>query len=214
MNVAVINLKKISRNMLKLIIFTVFLFVIIRVLITHIIALQNILTFETSSSLFTSFFVSSNEKNYEIDQLKLFAPFCPFIVATNTVEKVDNPIEQEQQVVDNKDNVIIPKVAQTESVSERNLPESYNMTYGDVRIRNQSDCELTDDIFNPDTLALSNSKKILIYHTHTCESYTPSEKYNYTMTGNYRTTDNNYNVVKLRRSIKNVFRTKRIYSNT
>ena len=53
-------------------------------------------------------------------------------------------------------------------------------------------------------------KKILIYHTHTCESYTPSEKYNYTMTGNYRTTDNNYNVVKLGQELSRLFKTKRV----
>lgn len=44
---------------------------------------------------------------------------------------------------------------------------------------------------------ITNKKDVLIYHTHTCESYTPCEIYNYTMTGNYRTTDSNYNVVRV-----------------
>ena len=38
---------------------------------------------------------------------------------------------------------------------------------------------------------------ILIYHTHSCESYTPSEKYQYKKTGNFRTTDKNYSVIRV-----------------
>ena len=37
----------------------------------------------------------------------------------------------------------------------------------------------------------------MIFHTHTCESYTPSEKYQYEQTGNYRTTDPEYSVVRV-----------------
>ena len=99
--------------------------------------------------------------------------------------------------IDRDDTIIISKDVVTQSVTERNLEESYNTTYGTVKIKNQSDYDLTDDICNTSDLSLTNTNKILIYHTHTCESYTPSEKYNYTMTGNYRTTDNNYNMVKV-----------------
>ena len=46
-------------------------------------------------------------------------------------------------------------------------------------------------------LTLENNKDIVIFHTHTCESYTPSEKFNYEMTGSYRTTDLNYTVSRV-----------------
>ena len=46
---------------------------------------------------------------------------------------------------------------------------------------------MTEDILNPN-IKIDN-KNILIFHTHSCESYTPSEKYQYSQTGNYRTTD-------------------------
>ena len=39
-----------------------------------------------------------------------------------------------------------------------------------------------------------DNKNILIFHTHSCESYTASDKYPYTQTGNFRTTDLNYTV--------------------
>ena len=42
-----------------------------------------------------------------------------------------------------------------------------------------------------------NKENILIFHTHTCESYTPSEQYPYEQTGNFRTTDLNYSVARV-----------------
>ena len=42
-----------------------------------------------------------------------------------------------------------------------------------------------------------NKNNILIFHTHTCESYTPTEQYNYQQTGNFRTTDLNFSVARV-----------------
>ena len=42
-----------------------------------------------------------------------------------------------------------------------------------------------------------NKENIVIFHTHTCESYTPTEQFNYEQTGNFRTTDLNYSVVRV-----------------
>ena len=64
------------------------------------------------------------------------------------------------------------------------------------------DYTLTEEMLVPD-VDISNKKDIIIYHTHTCESYTPSEAYNYTMTGNYRTTDANYNVIRVGTELTN-----------
>lgn len=197
MNVAVINFKKISKNFVKLIIFTLCITLLVKILLTNVTVLQNFLTFDRCSSLYTSFFVLGNEKTYEPNYVGVLEGFCPLIVAANTDKPNIEITEPNTQQIDNKNTVIISKEATTENVSQKNIAENYNMTYGTVKIRNQSDCELTDDICNTSNLSLSNTKKILIYHTHTCESYTPSEKYNYAMTGNYRTTDNNYNMVRV-----------------
>lgn len=58
--------------------------------------------------------------------------------------------------------------------------------------------------FTVDTKALLNAPlpitgkpKVLIVHTHTTESYTPSEKYNYTPETNARTKDTNFNVARV-----------------
>lgn len=134
--------------------------------------------------------------------------FSPMLVAINEEKKEEQPKSEIQTTMEN-DDIVIAKQAITEAVSERNIAESYNITYGSVKVRNQSGYEITEEILSEEGMELTNTKKILIYHTHTCESYTPSEKYNYTMIGNYRTTDNNYNVVKLGEELLRILRTKR-----
>ncbi|MBR5535661.1 MAG: stage II sporulation protein P [Clostridia bacterium] len=46
-------------------------------------------------------------------------------------------------------------------------------------------------------LSISDSPSVLIVHTHTTESYTPSEKYNYIPTETDRTTDLNFNMASV-----------------
>ena len=50
---------------------------------------------------------------------------------------------------------------------------------------------------------IENKKDIYIYHTHTCESYTPSENYEYEPSGNYRTIDLNYSVARVGTELTN-----------
>ena len=50
---------------------------------------------------------------------------------------------------------------------------------------------------------IENKKDIYIYHTHTCESYTPSQNYEYEPSGNYRTIDLNYSVARVGTELTN-----------
>lgn len=201
MNVAIINFKKISKSFVKLIIFSIFVTMLVKILLTNVSALQKILSFENCSLLYTSLFSIGNEKKYEPNYLGIIEKVCPVIAVAKTEKTTENvELPKEQNKPENK--VVISTNATTESVSERNLAENYNFTYGNVRIRNQSDCDITEETCNTSDLNVNNAKTVLIYHTHTCESYTASEKYNYTMTGNYRTTDNNYNMVRVGEELK------------
>ena len=60
----------------------------------------------------------------------------------------------------------------TEIVTPNPITESYNVKYGNVKIKNQTTYNLTEDILKPD-IKIDN-KNIVIFHTHSCESYTPS----------------------------------------
>lgn len=83
----------------------------------------------------------------------------------------------------------------TKVITKEPLVNKYTNEYEGVRIRNETDYELTEDILKPD-INIKN-KNITIFHTHTCESYTSSEKYKYEPTGTYRTTDLRYTVAKV-----------------
>ena len=90
---------------------------------------------------------------------------------------------------------------QTEVVTPNAISENYNVQYGNLKIKNQTTYNLTEDILKPD-IKIDN-KNIVIFHTHSCESYTSSEKYPYTQTGNFRTTDLKYTVTQVGSELEN-----------
>ena len=112
----------------------------------------------------------------------------------------DLVIYDEELTQEDIDEFEIPDQLETQ-VIESNVKESYTNSYGNVNIKNETDFGLTEEMLVPDAV-IENPKSILIYHTHTCESYTPSEAFSYEMTGNYRTTDLNFNVARVGTELK------------
>lgn len=91
---------------------------------------------------------------------------------------------------------------QTTVIEQNNKKDVYTDIYQSVRIKNESDYSLTEEMVTPN-IKLNNTKDIIIYHTHTCESYTPTENSQYVATGNYRTTDSNYSVARVGTELAN-----------
>ncbi len=91
---------------------------------------------------------------------------------------------------------------QTAIVENNNKKDVYTDTYKTVKIKNESQYSLTESMVTPD-IKYGNAKDFIIYHTHTCESYTPQSNSQYIETGNYRTTDANYSVVKVGSELAN-----------
>ena len=109
-------------------------------------------------------------------------------------EVVENDIEEEQSEEEAEELQEAKTGVETE-VQESNVPEKFTTTYGTVKIKNETDIKLTTEILTPNVTI--NTKNILIYHTHSCESYTPSEKYTYKASGNFRTTDKARSVIRV-----------------
>lgn len=93
---------------------------------------------------------------------------------TNFVENTDASTVQETA---QNSEVLTDVWAQV--VTENPIAESYNREYNGVKIKNETSYELTDEMLNTNDLNI-DTKNIIIFHTHTCESYTPSENYQYT----------------------------------
>ena len=107
-------------------------------------------------------------------------------------ESEDN---KNQKELDSKDN-------NSKIITKNPIQETYNLNYNGVKIRNGTSYKLNDKILNPKSLKIDTSN-VLIFHTHTCESYTQSEKYQYKATGNYRTTDLNFSVARAGNELTN-----------
>ena len=124
---------------------------------------------------------------------------------SNNIETIENIQEEVENIPDNpEENMKIEKAktgVNTQVITQNPIADNANRQYGIIKIKNQTTYELTDEILNPD-ITIDN-KNIILFHTHSCESYTPSEAYNYEPTGTYRTTDQNYSVVRVGTELEN-----------
>ena len=103
------------------------------------------------------------------------------------------------ETINEKDSDEEEKEEQEREVVE--LKESYTNSYGSVKIKNDTDIKLTEDILNPNYM-VKNKKEIIIYHTHTCESYTKTKENTYKASGNFRTTDLEHSVVRVGKELE------------
>ena len=121
---------------------------------------------------------------YQLPAMKALSP-----LDTNNS---DNPPVEIAQNTETTPEVSHADTNVTTEVIPNNVPNKYTDDYNGVEIKNGTNYNLTEDI-NLDF----NKKDIMIFHTHTCESYTPTEQYSYEETGTFRSTDLNYSVVKV-----------------
>ncbi len=126
-------------------------------------------------------------------------------IKSNTSENMEVANNEQNQTNDNTQTDSTLEEAKTglttEVVDTSNINNKYTNEYNGVKIKNESKYELTEDMLVPN-IELEDKKDVIIYHTHTCESYTPSPGYEYTQTGNFRTTDLNFSVVRVGRELK------------
>ena len=108
-------------------------------------------------------------------------------------EKIDQTNSQNTE--NKEENKIAEAGITTQVITKKPLADRSNAQYGKVKIKNETDYVLTEEMLKPD-ITIEN-KNVVIFHTHSCESYTASEKYPYNPTGNYRTTDLNYTVTRV-----------------
>lgn len=146
--------------------------------------------------------INSNEtvkKTAELDPLKMALKVE--IKSMDLIEEQNNEKEINNNNTENSEkeaNEIKVEKAQTglkTEVQSSNVPNKYTIQYNGVKIKNEVGYKLTDEILKTDITV--NTENILIFHTHSCESYTATEKNNYKQTGNFRTTDKNYSVIRV-----------------
>ena len=117
-------------------------------------------------------------------------------------ENNENIQENEKNQTEEKQEIQLAQEGlQTQVITQNPISENSNVTYKNVKIKNQTSYTLTEEMLNPD-ITIEN-KNIILFHTHSCESYTSSDKYPYTPTGTFRTTDLNFTVVRVGTELEN-----------
>ncbi len=117
-------------------------------------------------------------------------------------ENNENIQENEKNQTEEKQEIQLAQEGlQTQVITQNPISENSNVTYKNVKIKNQTSYTLTEEMLNPD-ITIEN-KNIVLFHTHSCESYTSSDKYPYTPTGTFRTTDLNFTVVRVGTELEN-----------
>lgn len=133
-----------------------------------------------------SLFKLANSKEIAID------------VTTNNNNNIDtypnNNADESNKNIDENDIKEIATGVNTEVLPSNIIDKTTYEIFG-VKLRNESDYNLEKEI--TDLNVDFNKNDIIIFHTHTCESYTQTEQNKYDSTGNYRTTDLNYSVARV-----------------
>ncbi len=197
MNVAVINVKDLFRYILKFFVIVSIIFFMVKVLKTVDLKKQEDSIKENSNNIkkqineysFTKcldisiplmeYGKEENEKEKIFTNNKILAMGAS-VIDESILNNTDLVINKKELTIDDTEELVnkvatLPENATTEAVHENNITPKVTSSYGSVQINNQSDYEITEDMLIPD-VEITNKKDILIYHTHTCESYTPSQR--------------------------------------
>lgn len=197
MNIAVINAKDLFKYILKFLVIFSIIFFMVKILKTVDLKKQEDNIKENSSNIkkqineysFTKcldisiplmeYGKEKSEKEKFFTNNKILAMGAG-ILDESILKNTDLLINEKELTNDDTEELInkiatLPENATTEAVQENNIIPKVTSSYGSVQINNQSDYEITEDMLIPN-VEIINKKEILIYHTHTCESYTPSPR--------------------------------------
>ena len=196
MNIAVINAKDLFRYILKFLVIVSITFFMVKILKTIDLKKQednikensneikrqiNEYSFTKCLSISIPLMEYGKEKKEEsfFTNNNILAMGASILDKAN-LENTDLVINKDDLTTDDAEELVnkvakLPKNAITEAVQENNITPKVTSSYGNVQINNQSDYDITEDMLVPN-VEITNKKDILIYHTHTCESYTPSTR--------------------------------------
>lgn len=146
-----------------------------------------------STSKFSSKNILGAILHYELPLIDSYSQDSSF----NSIDNSSNSLSINDNSTDSdENNISYASNDVTTEIIANNVPNTYTDNYNGIEIKNSTKYSLSDDLLNPADLSI-NKNNIIIFHTHTCESYTPSDLYQYESSGNFRTTSLDRSVVKV-----------------
>ena len=197
------NISKISTN-ISVVIYSTFWLMALIFFARYIKISPNIFTFATN--------FRQADKNYiELaDFLNAYSIYNKdnYLVSENIkIEKAEEPsteIEIIDSLVKDKTEESVFSNSSEKAVVTAENQNLQRVSIGETKILNYSskrDIDFTSLASSTITLTKA-SDKILLYNTHTSESYSNSDKYQFDYTGTMRTTDANYNMLAIANELK------------
>lgn len=163
---------------------------------------------------FATNFRQADKKEFEVaDVLNIYSIYNKdnYIVSEKeeeVKEEIINPLQSAFDIIDSeakeKTEEAVFGSKKNEAVITKENDSLQRITLGKMNILNYSskrDFEFST-LGNSDITLTKKSDKILLYNTHTSESYTNSENYQFEYTGTMRTTDANYNMLAIANEFK------------
>ena len=143
----------------------------------------------------------ANKNDFSIVDIVLFSEIPIMKLASLNLDSSLDLEKENTSSTEEKPSIVLPKDNVKTEVIPNNVPNNYTNSFNGVEIKNGTSYNLDENIFySPLEINRSN---IIIFHTHTCESYTPSDKYPYEESGNFRTIDLNYSVARVGLELNN-----------
>lgn len=127
-----------------------------------------------------------------------------FAIASTVLPLYDVPLPKEQK----QDSLPVQPTAEPFTITKAPA-NRYTPSQG-IYVQNDTSYSFDIDTLLTSPVRLSKDKSVLIYHTHTSEAYTPSEKYTYTQSDPYRSENPDYNMVLVGKEIADHLRKKGI----
>ena len=133
----------------------------------------------------------------------------------NEVISVANENNSEFQLIDNivvEDAVAAFANKRQLNIAINDSPNIEKISIDSMKIQNYSTLKGLNyqDLYNKTITLTKISDKILLYNTHTSESYNNSEKYKFDYTGTYRTTDAKFNMLSVAKELDSNLKEKSI----
>ncbi len=151
-------------------------------------------------------FRQADKKNLELaDFLNIYSIYnkSNYIVAKKIEEKVEEKPKTKFEIIDaeakDKTEELVFGVSKVQAVVTSENKSLQRVSIGNTKLLNYSSKRNIDftSLADSSITLTKASDKILLYNTHTSESYTNSEQYKFSYTGTMRTTDANYNMLSI-----------------
>ncbi len=183
--------------------------------VVYIFILLIVLTFFTSHINISSNIIQlagnariSNENEFNISSIKNVFPVFNdnnYVIREkikNEVVSVINENKSEYELIDNitiEDAISTFSNKRQLSIVTTDTPDLERVSVDTMKVLNYSTLRNINyqELYNKMITLTKISDKILLYNTHTSESYSNSERYSFGYTGTYRTTDAKYNMITI-----------------